>query len=203
MKKYVVLLILCIVGIALARRNYNPSSDAEGLSDGSALMSSQIAWNIADETASGATVSDLLVTERTYALVVAAIATGANNDDEISIIHIPPTWNGVRFRCIGKAEDGIVTYQIYFGTLAGGTNCELVKAGQLAFVIGTQVSTTTDYEMAEKITTTASSWVLSWGDISPRNNTVAEGAINAMGADLIVVLATAVNTDCKLLVKGY
>lgn len=204
MKKYIVifLAVLCIVGIALARRNYNPSSNAEGLSDGSALMSSQIGWNLLDTTASGATATDLGVAERTYVTVLAAIATDAGNDGEISYARIPPTWNKVRFRCTGATNGGIITYQIYLGTLAGGTDCELVKAAQLAFVIGTQASITTDHEMADEVTVTEYCWVMSWSSKNPSGNLVAEAAVDVIGADVIFAVPTATDCDCRLLVKG-
>ncbi len=202
MKKYVVLLILCIVSIAFARINYNPSSDAEGLSDGFALMSSQIAWQALDETASGSTASDLGVAERTYVTVLAAIATGTSNDDEISYSRIPPTWNAVKFRCIGATEGGVITYQIYLGTLGGGTDCELVKAGQLAFVIGQQASITADFELAHTVTVTQYCWTKTFGSASPGGNLVATAEIDVQGADIMFVVPTAANCNAKLLVKG-
>lgn len=202
MKKYVVLLILLLVGIAFARINYNPSSNAEGLSDGFALMSSQVPWQTFDETVSGATATDLGVTERTYITVLAAIALAAGNDDEISYSRIPPTWNAVKFRCIGATEGGVITYQIYLGTLGGGTDCELVKAGQLAFVIGQQASITSGFELADAVTVTQYCWTKTWGSTSPGSELVATAELDVQGADIMFAVPTAANCNAKLLVKG-
>lgn len=192
-----------IASIAFARISYYPSGDAEGLGQGTAQLSSQIAWQVIDTTSVADTEpSDLAVTERTYVTVKAAIATAANGDDEITITRIPPTWNAVRFRCIGETEGGAITHQIYFGTLGNGADCELAKAGQLAWVIGTQASTTTGYELADTVVVTAYCWNKSWGSQSPVGNLVAEAIIDVLGADLIVVVTSATDDNCKLLAKG-
>lgn len=168
-------------------------------------------WVVIDATDSGETVGNLGVTERTYQTVLAAIATGTNNDDEISIYDIPRSWNAARFRCIGKTDGGVITYQVWLGTLGDGNrhtdsttaDCELAYAGQLAFVIGQQASTTTDYELADTVTVTASDWPATWTSKTPTGNRVAEATIDLMGADVMVVLASAINCDAKLLGKGY
>lgn len=190
---------------AFGRRTYNPSGLAEGLDSGRALLTSQIGWNVLDETtAAGTEPTDLAVTERTYLTVLAAIAADASGDGEISYASIPPTWNGLRFRAIGADDDGTATYQLYMGTLAGGTDCELAKLGQLAWVIGTQTSAASStMEMADAVTVTAADWTKSWGSASPGSNQVAEAAIDIMGADLLVMVPTVASSDCTLLVKGY
>lgn len=194
-----------------ARHAYYPSAPAEGLGQGTAMMSSQIAWQVLDATTvANAEPDDLAVTERTYLTVLEAIADSvaagdADTDpnDEISVVRIPPTWNTVRFRCIGASDGGAITHQIYFGTLGNGTDCELSKAGQLAWVIGSQVSTTTDYELADTLVlTTSSSWNKTWGSQSPTGNLVAEAVIDVLGADLIVIVTTVTDVNCKLLAKG-
>jgi len=173
-----------------------------------ALLSSQIAWTVVDATTAADTEpDDLAVDERTYATVLAAIAAASAGagDEEISYTSIPSTWNALRFRCIGATDNGAVTYQIYLGTLGGDADCELAKAGQLAFVIGTQASITSGYELADQVTVTAADWTKSWGSASPGDTSeqCAEAAIDIMGADFLVVVPSATDTDCKLLVKGY
>jgi len=200
----VILLSFALLPLIAARISYYPSGPAEGLGQGSALLSSQIAWNVLDSTtATGTEPSDLAAGERTYVTVLAAIAAASSGDEEISYARVPPSWCGVRFRCIGTTEGGAITYQIYFGSLAGGTDCELAKAGQLAFVIGQQASTTATYEMADAVTRTPYCWNDAWDVNSPNNELVAEAAINLMGADLVVAVPSATDTDCKLLMKGY
>ena len=127
--------------LLLARGAYSPSGTVEGVRAGQVLLTSQIGWNILDETSSAGTEpTDLAVTERTYAAVVAAVAAAAGGDDEISIAHLPPSWNEIRLRAVGITDDGTTTYQVYLGTLAGADDCELALAGQMAFTIGTQSS---------------------------------------------------------------
>jgi len=160
-RKY--LFVVAIVGLlavfTFARMPYAPQPDAEGVKQGVVLMSSQVAWQVLDTTSSSGTEpTDPAVDERTYDTLTTAITTASSGDDEISYAHIPPTWNGLRFRCIGITNNGTTTYQIYLGTLAGGTDCILVNAGQLAFTVGQQVSDTSTYELADAVTITAKDW---------------------------------------------
>lgn len=169
----------------------------------------QIKWQVIDSTTSADNeVTDLAVDERTYTTVVAAIAAASSTSDgdgEISIYPIPDGWNAIRLRCIGVADNGTVTYQIYLGTLAlRGTDCELVNAGQLAFVIGTQVSTTSTYELADAVTVTPYCWPKSWGyATNPDTELVAEASIDLLGADILIAVPTTASCDAKLLGKGF
>lgn len=165
----------------------------------------QVSWKVVETvTSAGTEPTDLAVTERTYTTILAAIAAAADGDDEIEIFSVPDGWNIMRFRCIGITENGTVTHQIYLGTLASrGTNCEMVKAGQLAWVIGTQASTTSTYEMADAVTVTPYCWPKPWVSSNPGSNLVAEAAIDLMGADIVIVVTTAASCNAKLLGKGY
>jgi hypothetical protein len=117
--------------------------------DPGAVHTERYRWVIADETTStGTEPTDLAVTERTYQLVKAAIATASSGDDEISIFDIPRGWNVIKFKGIGITDGGDYVNQIYLGTLGDGNkdkdstgaDTELVYAGQLEWVIGTQSS---------------------------------------------------------------
>lgn len=207
MHKIKLLLIVLLLGLTVtlfaARRTYYPSAPAEGLGQGSAMMSAQIAWNVLDATTvADAEPADLTVGERTYLTVLAIIATGASGDDEISYARIPPTWNAVRFRCIGTDDNGTITHQIYLGTLGDETDCELVKVAQFAWVIGQQVSTTSNYEMAHEVTVTQYCWNKTVGSVSPSGELVAEGIVDVLGADFIVIVTSSASCDSKLLCKG-
>ena len=169
-------------------------------------------WVVIDTTSStGDEPLDLTVTGRTYTTVKAAIVAALNGDDEISILDIPRDWNAVRLRAIGITDDGTATYQIYLGTLGDGNrdvdstsaNCELAYLGQFAFVIGTQASTTSTYEMADTLTITPSDWSEIPAAKSPTGNRVAEGIVDLLGADLLIAVPTTATADCKLLGKGY
>jgi len=166
------------------------------------VITAQDVWIVVDSTtSSGDEPNDLAVGERTYATVKEAAEGG---DAEISIQRIDETWNAGRFRCIGDTNDSSVTYQIYLGTLGpDGTDCELAKAGQLAFTIGTQASTVSTYEMAHTVTVTSYCWAKAWSSASPGSNLVAEAAIDLMGADILVAVPTTAGCDCKLLFKGF
>lgn len=208
MKHYKVLIIALVLSLSVvvfaARRAYGPSAPAEGVDDAAALMSSQIAWNVVDETtSSGTEPSALAVTERTYLTVLAAIVADSSGDGEISWARVPPTWNGIRFRCMGITDNGTVTHQIYAGTLANGTDCELAQVGQAAWVVGTQASTVSTYEMADAVTWTADDWTATAGTANPGAEQVAEVSINWMGADIVVVVTSTSTADSKLIMKGY
>lgn len=147
----------------------------------SEMRTPQNKWQIIDATTSADNeVSDLAVTERTYTTIVAAIAAAASpsdGDGEISIFPIPDGWNGIRLRAIGITADGTATYQIYLGTLAlRGTDCEMVNAGQLAWVVGTQTS------IYDQITFT------SGGTYVPKPGDIVTG--NSSGKTAVVVSTT-------------
>ena len=169
-------------------------------------------WIVADTTTSAGTEpTDLAVGERTYATVAAAVAADDSGDGEISICGDSAaekanmeSWNLVRFRCRGITDGASIVYQIYLGTLVvGGTDCELAYAGQLGFTVGTQASVDTGYEMADTLAVTESDWVKSVASSSSADNRVAEAALDLMGANMIVVVASTAGCDCKLIIKGY
>lgn len=168
-----------------------------------------IRWAVVDATTEADGEPAALGTdERTYITLLAAIAAAASESDgdgEISIYPLTSAMNRIRLRCIGADGDGaLTTYQIYLGTLnALGTDCELAHVGQLAFTIGAQESTTDDYEMADTLTVTEYDWCKAWTSSTPANDRVCEATIDIMGANLLVALASATDTDCKLLMKGY
>ena len=207
MKKIVTVLIslVLLVGICWAI-DQTYLYDKEGAHvDPGALHTVRNAWVVVDSTTSdGTEPTDPNVSERTYTAIAAAIAAAQNGDDEISIYSIPRGGNAGRFRCIGITDGANVVYEIYLGTLGqGGTDCELAKAGQLDFTIGTQASTTSGYEFADAVTVTAYCWPKSWTTKTPGNELVAETAIDFMGADCMVVVATTAACDCKLLLKVF
>jgi len=137
MKKLIVILMLIAASICNARTVTSVKNI-----DGSVLHTMQAGWVVVDETtAAGTEATALAKDERTKKLVDAAIAAASSGDDEISTFVIPASWNTVRFRACGTTDNGTATYQVYLGTLGGQDDCELVYAGQLAFVTGTQVST--------------------------------------------------------------
>lgn len=162
--------------------------------------------NSADNNADPDSPTALGAAERTYATVAAAIDANSSYDGQISIYTLPPWTNGIKFRAIGKDGDGAVyTTQIYFGTLGRtGADCELVLAAQLAWIIGTQVSTTADYEMADQVTVTEYDWPFAFTTKSTTgSNRTAETRVDGGGADIMIVVPTSADTLASLLVKVY
>ncbi len=133
MKKYIVsLIVLCLLvgGASLTHVSQI---------NGSALVTMQNAWLIAEIENSGDTEANAWAdTERTRKISEALIVANAANETNISTFRIPSKWNGMRFRAAGITDNGTVTHQIYLGTLGGGQDCELTYVGQLAWVIGPQ-----------------------------------------------------------------
>lgn len=168
------------------------------------LLTNQLDWETLDTTTmAGNEPNDLGATERTYAQVIADSNTGAA---EITVVTIPSTWNGVKFRCMGATDTNTVTYQVYVGTLMDyDTDCDLAFAGQLAWTIGGQTSLTSGYYYAESVTvtTTTSSCTASWSSASPANDKIAQARIDLEGENLLVLIPTTVNCNCKLLGKGF
>ena len=214
MKKKLILISL-LFGVSfvvadLAR--VSPLDTAGKRVDPGSVHTARPVWTVLDTTSSDSDEpTDLAVTERTYQTVKAAIGTGASGDAEISIFDVPRSWNAIRLRAIGITDAGTYTVEIYLGTLGDGNrdvdstaaDCELAYAGQLAWVVGTQVSTTSTYEMADAVTITSSDWAKDWNSASPSGNRVAEATIDLMGADVVVIVPTVASADSKLLGRGF
>jgi hypothetical protein len=213
MRKYDLFLMgVCFAAIAFAVFTPAPAVwNTVTERDEASLATPQETWAVAETcTSAGAEPNALAVTERTFITLVAANEGG---DDEIEIYMIPKWVNGLRFRAIGITENGTYTVNIRAGTLGGGTdynkaisdslNSNTALVGTLAFVIGTQTSATTSYELADTVTITASGWPATWASKSPGGDAVAEAMIDMMGADFIAIIPTTCSADAKLLVKGY
>ncbi|GAG12617.1 unnamed protein product, partial [marine sediment metagenome] len=169
-------------------------------------------WTVIDTTSStGDEPTDLTVTERTYQTAKAAQIAAVGGDGEISIFDIPRGWNSIRLRAIGITNDGTYTVQVYAGTLGDGNrdadstaaDCELAYIGQFAFVVGTQVSTTSTYEIADTVVFTTSDWIKTVTPVSPTGNRVAEVMLDLAGADVVVIVPTVASADAKLIGKGF
>lgn len=162
----------------------------------------------------------LAVGERTFQTVLAAIlAEGdrTDKDGEIEWLIVPTEWNTVRFAAIGITEDGTYTVDVHSGTLptstkvtddlvkaiARGDDCNLTHIGTLAFVIGTQVSTTSTYELADAVTVTTKDATVSWTAASNAADDTAEARIDLQGANVLIFVPTACSADSKLLATGY
>ena len=201
----VVVIGVCSIAYAI-NAVYTVNIGGEKVNPGE-LHTGRSAWEVMGATlAAGDEPNALAVGERTYATVSAAAEGG---DDKIIIFDLRTKerqhWNRARFRCIGTTDGASVKYQVYFGSLGlGGTDCILAPVGELDFTIGTQASTTATYEVADTLTITPSdSWTKAWGSASPTGNLVAEGWIDIIGADIIVLVPTTVGCDAKVLGKGY
>lgn len=129
--------IVCFIVLALLIAGASLTSVSQ--TNGSALVTMQNAWVIAETENSGDTEANVwAVTERTRKISEALIVANAANETNISTFRIPSKWNSMRFRAAGITDDGTVTHQIYLGILGGGQDCELTYVGQLAWIIGKQ-----------------------------------------------------------------
>lgn len=203
-------ILLALAGVAWAVEGML-SYDSQGqMVEPGQLHTAQDGWvTLATTASAGDEPTDLAADERTYSTVDAAITAAVGGDEKIVIygdsgseIRELTSWNHARFRCIGITNNATVTYQVYLGTLDGGTNCNLAYAGQLAFTLGQQASTVTGYELADTLTATASDNEKPWIRSSPGSDRVATGRIDIGGADLIVIVPTTVSCDARLLGKG-
>lgn len=208
----IILILLIVATVAWGIDQIYTTNRHGVIVDPGQLHTAKKAWVVIDAHESDSTEPTALGnTEKTYLTVVAAIAAASSGDEEISIYGddqaerlVMSGWNTVKFRCIGTTNGGVITYQIYFGTLEpGDTDCELVKVGQLAFVIGQQASITTDYEMADTLVVTPYCWSKSWGTASPVADLCAEARIDMMEANIIVALCSSANCDAKLIATGH
>jgi hypothetical protein len=113
-----------------------------GTVQGDVLHTIQSGWVIVDsETSAGTEATRLGEDEMTKKLVDAAIAAGADGDDEITVFPIPPNWNIVRLKAISiTADTGSLTHDIYFGSMGDGDDCDLTYSGQHVWTAGDQDS---------------------------------------------------------------
>jgi len=206
MKRFALLIIIVIATTLLAIDGVYTYVPGGRMVLPGQLHTEHAIWEVAATTLSaGDEPNDLAVDERTYLTAVAAAEGG---DSKITVLDLRTpiarhSWNRLRFRCIGIADNNDVTYQIYTGTLTPQeTDCALVKSGQLAFTVGLQESTTATYEFADTLTVTEYCTPLSWLSTTPGSDLVAEAYIDLAGDDIVVIVPTTVSCNCKLLVKG-
>ncbi len=185
------------------------------------LVTSQDVWVVAEScTSADDETTALAVDERTFQTVLAIIVAEGDRTDkngEIEWYIVPSEWNSIRFTAIGITEDGTYTVDIFSGSLGPGIrssdtltqantksdDCNLTHIGTLAFVIGTQVSTTSGYELADAVTVTTKDATASWTSVSNAADDTAEAFIDLQGADVLVFVPTTCSADSKLLIKGY
>lgn len=137
MKKILIFLtILALVVPCFAQK----STTSVPMIQGDILHTIQNAWVIADSTLGGTTTTALTVSQRTKLLAVAAIAAGANDQDEISIFPIPSKWNGLQFRGMSVDDEDVIVHTLYLGTLGGLLDCHLDRIGILTWTTGLQQS---------------------------------------------------------------
>ena len=215
MKKTIFVALLLVAAVIYAQTTRVVPIDQAGLRvDPGSLHTARAVWVTIDTTTSaGSEPDDLGVGERTYTQVAALIAAAANDDEEMSVFDIPRSWNSIRLRATGTADDATVTYIIYLGTLGDGNrdtdstsaDCDLSYLGTFAFQMGTQQSTTATDLFAEICVTTTGNWTKDITTTSPGENTfrVAEVRVDLAGADLLVAIPTVASTNSKLLGKGF
>lgn len=206
----VVIGLLCQAPNVLARWNSATQQDEM------AMATAQDVWSVA-ETCSSADdeVTALDETERTFKIIQALILTEGDTTDkngEIEFVLIPKWANGARFRAIGIADNGDYITEIRAGTLgtspsfaiATGTyDSDTAIVGTLTWKIGTQVSTVTDYELADAVTVVSTDWTFPWRLASAAGDDTAEAEVDLGGADFLVISPTTCTADSKLLIKFF
>lgn len=145
--------------------------------------------------------------ERTYSAALAAIAANVSGDGKITVFRlskcIQTKDNAVRFRAIGITADQVLTFDVMSGVLGDNSNCSLSLLGTLSFTIGTQLSDTALYYLADTLTITAGDSCSIWSSKSLADNRIAEAMIDLMGDDVLVIVPTTVGCNGKLLAKFY
>jgi len=167
------------------------------------------AWTVLNEKTSAAgNATDLTVSQRTYTTVLSAISADAGNQAQISVYKLADSIespaNAMRFRCLSVTDGEVCTYNIYSGTLKSNPDCELSLLGTLSFTTGLQASLDVGYEMADQLTVTEGSTSAAFVDTTNNaDDRIAETRIDLQGADLLVIVPTALGADAKLLGKPY
>lgn len=166
-------------------------------------------WDVlCSAVAAGTEPTDLAVTERTYATVVAAIAAAVSGDEKITIYRIAESVetpaNSMRFRCISVTDTAVNAFNVYSGTLGKDLDCELSLLGVLSFTTGTQASIVAGYEMASQLAVTEGGTSTSFvGITTADDDRIAETSIDLQGSDLLIIVPVTVGADCKLIGKSY
>lgn len=174
--------------------------------DCSLTYSAQLAWTAGDQ--------DSIYHQITFTSGGAASATAyvpqpgdtvtGNSSGEtaviISITLTSDTWTA------GTAA-GTITYRSKSGTFTSSETVAIAR-GNVVLTNNAYTHAASDlvqFEYMDTLVLTSKSWTQSWTSNSPADDTNAEARIDAMGADLMVVVTSACsdNDDCKLLVTGY
>ncbi len=177
------------------------------------LQTTRNIWTTANNCVSaGDEPTALAVDERTFRTIDVARIADSSGDGKITFFDIPASANGLRFTSSGITNDGTYTVNIRAGTLgktvaearADGTDSNTTLIGTLAFIIGQQVSTDSDFEMAQSVIVTVGDATIIWkfsGVVD--SDRTCEARIDMQGADFIVIIPTTCSANSKLLVKGF
>ena len=204
-------MLVAVIGLCLLPTKAQWNS-ATGY-DEQILITAKKPWAVAGVNATGVAVTALGTGERTFKTIQAAIVAGAGNDEAIDLYDIPSWANGAKFTAIGITNEGDYDVEIRIGTLGvnvataistGTDDCNTEWLGTLEFIIGVQASTESTYEMAQSVVVvdgeTAATW-FSDGTVDGDRTCVAQ--IDLEGADILILSATTVDADSKLLVKFF
>ncbi len=186
------------------------------------LVTAHITWQVAEAcTSADAEATALAVGERTFQTVLDIIIAAGDRttgDGEIEYFIVPDDWNQVKFTAIGITNDGTYTVDVYSGSLGIGPkntdslpkaaarndDTNLTHIGELAFIIGQQVSTTSGYEMAQSVTATAKDSSASWSTAGTvDSDRTCEARIDLLGDNLLVFVPKTCSANSKLLVDAY
>lgn len=166
----------------------------------STVMSPWVALNKA--ASSGASLSALGVAERTYSAVQDLASTRRASIFRVGDVRTTGG-NGIRIRCLGAADTNNMVYEVYIGTLAQKSDCDLTYLGSLDFTTGTQVSSTTGYNLCSQVTVTEGDTTADWDFESADDDRVAEATIDLQGEDVLVIVPTTLGGDAILQGKLY
>ncbi len=136
-----------------------------------------------------------------YVPQVGDTVTG-NSSGKTAVVIAAPVLSGGSYAA-GDAA-GKIQYRSSTGTF---TNSETIKigdgTGHKADVLTHAASNLLAFEYADTLTLVQKSWIKTWGSISPLDDTIAEGTVDTMGADIMVIVASTCDAEAKLLVKGF
>lgn len=108
-------------------------------------------------------------------------------------------WNVIQIRNMSTTDGDTTVYDVYIAKKDGIFR----RISTLTFTTGTQLSNYSGYEYADTLTAANADWHKSASALSPGSDSVAEWAIDVMGASYIGISPTTVTHIAKLEISGY
>jgi hypothetical protein len=203
-KRLIILLILCLCGIAWAATAVVPENLWSQRVNPGQLHTAQLGWVVfgSDDSDDNPTT---LVATTTPGVTARTAATFAVSDTNNITHRIDPRWNRALLRVESTTDGDDTVFDLFGADGEGGTVSDFNRWATVTWVTGTQTGATSGSEWADTASITndsgARTLVVAY---SPGGNYIAEVEIKDFrGAHTLGISPTTVDNDARVMIKGY